>query len=107
MASLERLLAERPGVIYPAHGPRIADGVGKLREYIAHRLERERQILAALADGCEQVAEIVRRVYSAYPEALHAAAASSVSAHLRKLEAEGRVRCHGSADPLAARWTRA
>jgi ribonuclease/clavin/mitogillin len=105
MASLERLLAERPGAIYPAHGPRIADGVGKLREYIAHRLEREGQILAALADGCEGVAEIVKRVYAAYPEALHAAAASSVTAHLLKLAREGRVRRRGAEDPLAARWT--
>ena len=46
--SLERLLGEAPQRIYPAHGPCIEDGVAKLREYIAHRLEREDQILAAL-----------------------------------------------------------
>ena len=47
MNSLERLLGEEPTVIYPAHGPKITDGCGKLREYIAHRQQRERQIIEA------------------------------------------------------------
>ena len=51
MRSLERLLAQAPRAIYPAHGPRIADGEAKIREYIAHRREREAQILAALGAG--------------------------------------------------------
>jgi len=79
LRSLERLLAESPRRIYPAHGPAIEDGVAKLREYIAHRHERERQILAALERGPATVQ------------------------HLRKLEREGRVRAHGD-DRLAARW---
>ncbi len=105
--SLDRLLAEEPARIYPAHGPRIDDAQGKIREYIAHRLAREQQILEALAAGCHRVSAIVKRVYAAYPEALHAAAASSVSAHLLKLQREGRVAQEGSEDPLAARWTTA
>lgn len=103
--SLARLLALAPRRIYPAHGPVIEDGVAKLREYIAHRHERERQILAALEGGPKWVMEIVKIVYAAYPEALHVAAAQSTTQHLRKLEREGRVRAAG-ADPLAARWTR-
>jgi len=104
LRSLERLQAERPGAIYPAHGPRIADGMAKLREYVAHRLEREREILAGLADGLDRVPALVRRIYAAYPEALHAAASGSVVSHLRKLLREGRVAQEGSADPLEARW---
>lgn len=106
MNSLERLLAEAPRAIYPAHGPRIADGQAKIREYIAHRREREEQILAALAQGLAQIPEMVRRIYAGYPEALHAAAAMSVASHLRKLEREGRVAREG-ADPLTARWSAA
>jgi ribonuclease/clavin/mitogillin len=103
MESLARLLALAPRRIYPAHGPVIEDGVAKLREYVAHRHERERQILAALADGPARVREIVKVVYAAYPEALHAAAAQSTAQHLRKLQREGRVRASGN-DPLAALW---
>jgi ribonuclease/clavin/mitogillin len=103
--SLARLLALAPRRIYPAHGPLIEDGVAKLREYIAHRHERERQILAALEGGPKRVMEVVKIVYAAYPEALHAAAAQSTTQHLRKLEREGRARA-SDADALTARWAR-
>jgi glyoxylase-like metal-dependent hydrolase (beta-lactamase superfamily II) len=104
LRSLERLLREAPGAIYPAHGPRIEDGAAKLREYIAHRLDRERQVLEALGDGLARVPEMVKRIYAAYPEALHAPAAASVAAHLRKLEREGRVARDSEPDARRARW---
>jgi ribonuclease/clavin/mitogillin len=107
LRSLERLLAERPVRIYPAHGPVIEDGVAKLREYIAHRAERERQILAALAArGSQRPMEIVQVVYAAYPPALHAPAAQSVIQHLRKLLREGAVTRAAAASDLDARWTK-
>jgi len=105
LRSLERLEALGPGRIYPAHGPCIEDGGAKLREYIEHRLERERQVLEALRAGAEDVRSVVERVYAAYPRALHAAAGQSVTSHLVKLEGEGRVeRPDGGEDPLTARW---
>lgn len=104
MNSLERLLALEPTALYPAHGPRIPDGVAKIREYIAHRKQREAQILDALHDGLDRITAIVKRIYAAYPEALHAAAGSSVAAHLSKLHRERRVDRDGD-EPLAARWT--
>jgi endoribonuclease LACTB2 len=104
MASLERMLAEAPARIYPAHGPAIPDGVGKIREYIEHRRVREAEILAALGPAPRSVLEIVADVYAAYPVSLHAAAAQSVAHHLRKLEREGRARREGGSDPLAASW---
>jgi glyoxylase-like metal-dependent hydrolase (beta-lactamase superfamily II) len=107
MASLARMLGEAPGRIYPAHGPAIADGVAKIREYIAHREAREAEILAALGDTPRSLQDLVASVYAAYPRSLHAAAAQSAAHHLRKLEREGRARSEGSADPLAALWRRA
>jgi glyoxylase-like metal-dependent hydrolase (beta-lactamase superfamily II) len=103
MSSLGRLLDEAPRAIYPAHGPRIADGEAKIREYIAHRREREAQILAALGEGLSRIPDMVRRIYAAYPESLHGAAAMSVASHLRKLEREGRVAREGT-NLLAAAW---
>ena len=107
LASLERLLAERPGRIYPAHGPCVEDGRAKLREYLSHRQQREAQIVAALRPEEEPVMDIVRRVYTDVPAVLHAAAAHSVTAHLRKLEAEGRARRTGRVAPLDDRWSAA
>jgi glyoxylase-like metal-dependent hydrolase (beta-lactamase superfamily II) len=103
MTSLERLLEEKPRAIYPAHGPKIPGGEAKIREYIAHRREREDQILAALGEGLSRIPDMVRRIYAAYPESLHGAAAMSVASHLRKLEREGRVARDGE-NLLAAVW---
>jgi len=103
MSSLERLREEAPARIYPAHGPRIDDGCAKLREYIDHRRDRERQILEAMASGARRVREIVKIVYAAYPEALHGAAGQSVTSHLLKLEQEGRIEREGG-EALVASW---
>ena len=107
MESLERALAREPHRIYPAHGPCIENGVEKLREYIAHRREREQQILGTLEPGgkAKTVPAIVEVVYAAYPKTLHAAAGQSVTAHLKKLAREGIVRCDDPSKPVSARWT--
>jgi ribonuclease/clavin/mitogillin len=102
--SLERLLAQNPTAIYPAHGPLIGDGKAKIREYIAHRYERERQIVTTLRDGPLDIPAIVARIYAGYPETLHAAAGESVGSHLRKLEREGRVSGSGVDTHADARW---
>jgi endoribonuclease LACTB2 len=91
LESLRRLLELDLDVIYPAHGPAIRDPRRKIHEYIAHRELREQQILDVLAVAPETVAGIVERVYSDVPDFLHGAAAMSVSAHLRKLQGEGRA----------------
>jgi len=94
MDSLRRLLKLDLETIYPAHGPVIHNPAEKIREYIAHRELRERQVLDALADGPLEVMTIVKKIYLDVPEYLHPAAASSVRSHLKKLGKEGRVREH-------------
>jgi glyoxylase-like metal-dependent hydrolase (beta-lactamase superfamily II) len=92
MDSLERVLAENPNEIYPAHGPRIKHGSAKIKEYLSHRREREQQVLDALADGDRDAMTMVKRIYVGYPETLHRAAEQSVTSHLKKLVRDGRVR---------------
>lgn len=104
MASLERLLGEEPTAIYPAHGPKIEDAPGKIREYIAHRNSREEQVLVELAKGPRTPMEMVQVIYAAYPENLHGAACQSVSQHLMKLERDGRAQRAGK-DPVQATWS--
>jgi glyoxylase-like metal-dependent hydrolase (beta-lactamase superfamily II) len=85
-----RLLRERaPKRIHPAHGPDRDDAVALLDEYLAHRLERERQILDAVAAGAKTTAEIRARVYPALDPRLRSAAEIQIRAHLAKLVAEG------------------
>ena len=92
LASLERILALTPARMLPAHGPVIDDPVRVLREYIAHRLEREEQVVAALRAGSRTAAAIVATVYEGLKEPLVPLAQESVMAHLLKLQQEGRVR---------------
>jgi glyoxylase-like metal-dependent hydrolase (beta-lactamase superfamily II) len=91
LASLEVLLALRPERLYPGHGPLVEDTVARIEGYLAHRRDREAQVLAALAAGDHTPAQIVARVYAEVDPALHPAAQLSVRAHLAKLLREGRV----------------
>ena len=91
MSSLKRLQGLDVRRIYPAHGPVIEDGPGRIQEYIDHRLMRERQILGALGDGLATIPEMVAKIYADVVPALHPMAAQSVESHLKKLVREGRV----------------
>lgn len=91
MASLRRLLALDLRSILPAHGPGTGEPRALLEQYIAHREDRERQVLAGLARGPRSVPALVAEIYADVDPALHPVAARSVSAHLLKLEREGRV----------------
>jgi hypothetical protein len=62
-----------------------------LRRYIDHRLDRERQIVAALADRPRTVDELVALMYPLIHTQLYAAARDSLVAHLLKLQEEARV----------------
>lgn len=91
MRSLETLRARNPRRIYPAHGPVRDDAVALIDQYIAHRLERERQILEAIAAGATTTAEMRARIYPVLDERLHGAAEIQIEAHLIKLRDEGRL----------------
>jgi glyoxylase-like metal-dependent hydrolase (beta-lactamase superfamily II) len=102
LASLERVLALDPLRVLPAHGPIIDRPVALLRSYLAHRREREEQILEALRAGESTPAAIVARVYAGLKPSLAPLAAESVTAHLLKLEREGRARRDGEQWVLTA-----
>jgi ribonuclease/clavin/mitogillin len=90
--SLERMRAlENLSVIFGGHGPAIANPYRKLDEYISHRLDRERKILAAVRSGAATPKDIVARVYTDVSPKAHAMAERAVLAHLEKLEADGLV----------------
>ena len=88
--SLNRIRALRPRRLLPGHGP-IVEGEADalIARYIAHRAQRERQVVAALRRGRRSPAEMVEEIYGALSSALEGAAVDSVLAHLRKLEQDG------------------
>jgi glyoxylase-like metal-dependent hydrolase (beta-lactamase superfamily II) len=84
--------------LYPGHGPVIEDPVVVIDHYIEHRLERERQIVAALIEGHDTIGDVVGLVYSDIDTSLHPLAAHSVAAHVRKLVDDGTVRFEQTGD---------
>jgi glyoxylase-like metal-dependent hydrolase (beta-lactamase superfamily II)/8-oxo-dGTP pyrophosphatase MutT (NUDIX family) len=95
MDSLQKVLALAPQRLYPAHFAPRDDAESWISWYIAHRLEREEQILASIRLENRTIPQIVAAVYASYPEALRPIAERSVLAHLIKLEAEAKVIARG------------
>jgi glyoxylase-like metal-dependent hydrolase (beta-lactamase superfamily II) len=91
LEGLSRLRDRDPDVLCPGHGPLVLDPRSKLNEYINHRLERERRLAAALADGKRGVDELLDEVWDDAPAVLRPAAAITLAAHLDKLADEGRL----------------
>jgi glyoxylase-like metal-dependent hydrolase (beta-lactamase superfamily II) len=102
LASLERLVALEPRMIYPGHGPIVSDGVGKLNEYIEHRQLRVRQVLDALASrSAATVDELTAAIYTDVPGHLMPMAARNVRANLDLLLEQDRVERLSASDD---RW---
>lgn len=91
IGSLRKLLSRNDQVLYPTHGAPIVEPATFVSQLIAHRLEREAQILACLQDGLPGIPEMVARLYAEVDPRLHRAAARSVLAHLVALERSGRI----------------
>jgi glyoxylase-like metal-dependent hydrolase (beta-lactamase superfamily II) len=96
LRSLQTLRARNPNRIYPAHGPTRDDAVALIDAYIAHRLQREHQIVDALTAGAHTIPEIRRRIYTELDPRLEKAAEVQIEAHLIKLQEEGRADARGS-----------
>lgn len=104
LASLDRMQHLFRGRAYPGHGPVVADGPARVREYMLHRKQREDQVVRTLrtdragagagsaAAAREWTAmELVKVIYADVPEELHVPACGGVLKILAKLEEEGKV----------------
>ena len=87
-----RKLRELPlDVLLPGHGPVVRDPQVKLDQYVAHRLDRERRLIAALELGARTVDDLLDAAWTEVPELLRPAATVTLAAHLDKLADEGRL----------------
>jgi len=91
MRSLEKLLGREDDLYYPAHGDPVKDPLRFVRAVMAHRRQRERQILDLLEQQSQTIPEMVSSMYRGIEPRLHGAAGRSVLAHLIDLESRDRV----------------
>jgi glyoxylase-like metal-dependent hydrolase (beta-lactamase superfamily II) len=96
-----RKLQDRVGdqVYYPTHGGPITQPGPFVDAYLAHRLEREAQVLRLVREGVGEVRDLVAILYAEVREELHRAAGRSVYSHLRKLVDDGDVVVDGGGIP--------
>ena len=73
----------------PGHGSARNDAGAVIDEYIEHRLERERQLVAAVVSGAGTLGDLVDTVYAGIPAELQAAALLQVHVQLVKLADDG------------------
>jgi glyoxylase-like metal-dependent hydrolase (beta-lactamase superfamily II) len=89
LLALTRLrMREDFNVLCPGHGPLVWDAHAKLEEYLAHRIDREHRLIAALSQGRRTIRELLEAVWPEVPEQLLPLATSTLAAHLDKLEDE-------------------
>ncbi len=89
--SLRLVAGRRDDVLIPTHGPPIVEPATFVSGLVAHRVDRERQVLEAVRDGCTTIGSIVLRLYTDVDQRLHKPAGRSVLAHLAKLVDDGRI----------------
>ena len=81
----------------PGHGFLMPEPRGVMRAIVGHRLAREAKVFNALTTQPQSVPALVQAVYVDVPPKLHAMAARSLTAHLLKLEVDGRAVQHEAA----------
>lgn len=93
--SLRKVMEREEKLYYPTHGEPIKKARRFVSATIGHRLQREGQILRAIADGRHSIEDIVALCYKDVDVRLHPAAARSVLAHLIMMEEDGKVTTDG------------
>ncbi len=91
LKTLQKLIEYDAEIIAPGHGPVITNPEANLKDLIARRLKRERQLVEALGREPATVEELRHELYPELQTNLHRAAGNQIASHLVKLAREGRV----------------
>jgi glyoxylase-like metal-dependent hydrolase (beta-lactamase superfamily II) len=101
MASLDRLALSQWQRFLPGHGDPVERPAARLAELIAHRRQREAQILAALDAGPDRLSPLTARIYHDIPPRLLPAAERNVLAHLIDLASRNLISASPALHPEA------
>jgi endoribonuclease LACTB2 len=91
LETCQKLIDLNARLIIPAHGRPNFNPNKLLKEYIDHRIEREKQIVSALKAGNNDIKTIVKHVYTDIPDKMFFYAEFNVKMHLKKLIDEDKV----------------
>ncbi len=89
MTTMGRLMNRDESHYLPGHGEAVPDGQALAAQQRDHRLSREAQIRAHLAEGPHTLAQLTSAIYADIDARLHPAAARNVLAHLIDLAERG------------------
>ena len=92
MQSLHKLLQRDDALYWPTHGPAITAPKAHVEAFIAHRQERETQIMACIDQQVGTIRDMVPLMYKDTPEFMYPAAQLSVLAAVEYLVARGELR---------------
>lgn len=85
MQSLDKILKLPLGLLFPGHGPVVAQAQDRVRRVQTHRLAREQQILAVLAHHPQDLEQLLQQIYPDIQPAARHLAKLNLTAHLEKL----------------------
>ena len=96
ISGLERIRDLEPKVLFPGHGPLVANPKRVLTNYIEHRKARHQKVLEAVKAGNSDIPSIASAAYSDSPGAHPLLAQDQVLSHLKELQRSGDVENDGS-----------
>ena len=91
LRSLDKIAARPERRYLPGHGGAIADGPAQALGLKAHREARNRQVIAAVAEGATTLGQLRARIYPTLTGRLQIAAETTLKAHVEYLAARGEI----------------
>ena len=91
LQSLRRLASLGCRLLLPGHGSASSSPQKTIEMCIAHRIQREEQLLASLGSGPRSMDDLLPEVYKGVPEPMMRFARLQLLAGLEKLEQEGKA----------------
>ena len=91
LETIENFIKIEPKVIFPGQGDPVTETHDKLTSLIAHRSDREQEIVNLLKQKESSVDDLFEQIYENLSEWLSHLAKNQITSHLIKLEDEGKV----------------